>query len=272
MTAKQHETARTASLTARELVARRQAEANARASARMEAATQTKTSTTDKTAATVPAVRTATSVVAPDTRPYRDRYLDEVSPASVVGRMIKFSKDGTFITTDDDQRVPESAEFIALCDETLIGWVKFNGVGEPPDRVMGLLYDGFVMPPRESLGDLDESQWSEGLDGKPADPWQHHQYLVLQDTATRELFTFVTSSVTGRRAVGNLLRHFNRTQKTAPEELPVVRLRTGGFQHKDSRVGFVTTPVFVVCGRQPRDSAAKPDTSTGSLIDDALPF
>ena len=34
----------------------------------------------------------------------------------------------------------------------------------------------------ESLGDLDKSQWDEGLDGEPADPWQHHQYLVLQDT------------------------------------------------------------------------------------------
>jgi hypothetical protein len=265
MPAKQHETARA-------VVAQRQAEANARADARV-ATTQAETSTAGKLAATLPAtVKTATAVAVPDSRPYKERYLDEVSPASVVGRMIKFSKGGTFITADDDQEVPEAAEFIALCDETLIGWVKFNGVGEPPDRVMGLLYDGFAMPPRETLGDLDESQWSEGLDGKPADPWQHHQYLVLQDTSTRELFTFVTSSVTGRRAVGNLLRHFNRTQKTAPDELPVVRLRTGGFQHKDSRVGFVNTPVFVVCGRQSRDSAAKPDTSVGALIDDKLPF
>lgn len=120
-------------------------------------------------------------------------------------------------------------------------------------------------------GDLDESQWDEGLDGRPADPWQHHQYLVLQDTETQELFTFVTSSQTGRRAVGNLLRHFDRTQKTKPDELPVVKLRTGGFQHKDSRVGFVTTPVFVVCGRTSRDSAAKPDTSTAGYLNDDIP-
>jgi hypothetical protein len=39
-----------------------------------------------------PAVRATTSVAPTDSRPYRDRYLDEVSPASVVGRMIKFGR------------------------------------------------------------------------------------------------------------------------------------------------------------------------------------
>ena len=136
---------------------------------------------------------------------------------------------------------------------------------------MGLLYDGFVMPARESLGDLDQKHWELGLDGQPADPWQHQMYLVLQHTETLELFTFVTSSKTGRRAVGNLLRHYDRMHKTHPGELPVVRLRTGGFQHKDARVGFVSTPVFVVCGRRPADSVAKPDTSTAAFIDDKLP-
>jgi hypothetical protein len=75
----------------------------------------------------------------------------------------------------------------------------------------------------------------------------------------------------GRRAVGNVLRHFDRMRKTHPGELPVVRLRTGGFQHRDERVGFVTVPVFVVCGRRSTDSVAKPDTSVAAFIDDELP-
>ena len=95
---------------------------------------------------------------------------------------------------------------------------------------------------------------------------------MLQDTKTLELFTFVTSTKTGRRAVGNLLRHYNRTKKTNPNELPVVRLRTGGYQHKIARVGFVVTPVFVVVGRQSRDSVAKPDTSIGTYLNDDIPF
>ena len=45
------------------------------------------------------------------------------------------------------------------------------------------------------------------------------------------MFTFATSSKTGRRAVGNLLRHYDTDAENHPDELPVVRLRKGGFPH-----------------------------------------
>ena len=40
-----------------------------------------------------------------------------------------------------------------------------------------------------------------------------------------------------------------------------MQLRAGGFQHRDPRVGWVATPMFVVVGRHPADGVAKPDTS-----------
>ena len=217
------------------------------------------------------AKRPSPAVAANDQRDLVQRYLDEVAPASIVGRMIKFGKEGQFVTPDDGEPIAVDAEFVALCDQTLVGRIKFNGDGEPPDRIMGLLYDGFVMPPRESLGDLDESQWPIGLDNLPADPWQHQMYLVLQRTTTMEMFTFVTSSKTGRRAVGNLLRHYDRVRKAHPDDCPVVRLKVGGFPHDDDRVGWVKVPVFVVVGRRPRDSSAIPDTSPGGDLNDSIP-
>ena len=69
----------------------------------------------------------------------------------MAGRIIKFSKDGAFVVSDDESEISEDRDFIALCDETLIGWIRFNGAGEAPDRIQGLLYDGFDMPPRDSL-------------------------------------------------------------------------------------------------------------------------
>lgn len=201
------------------------------------------------------------------------QYLSEIAPASIVGRMVKFSKEGVFTTTDDGKAMDDALPFIALCDQTLIGYLKFNGEGEPPDRHMGLLYDGYIMPPRESLGNTDQSEWETGLDGKPADPWQHHVYLVLQSTETEELFTFVTSSKTGRRAIGNLLRHYDRVKKTDAGFYPLVNLKTGGFQHSDPRVGFVSTPVFTVIGRIPRADAAKPDAAASSApFNDDIPY
>jgi hypothetical protein len=224
--------------------------------------------------ANLPAATASKSVAAavPDSRTSVQRYVDEIAPASIVGRMVKFSKDGEFVAADDNEAIGDDVDFVALCDQTLVGYIKFNGEGEPPDRHMGLLYDGFVMPPRQTLGDDDQAQWQLGLDGKPADPWQHHIYLVLQNADTQELFTFVTSSITGRRAIGTLLRHFDRMQKAKSGAYPVVRLKVGGFQHKDERVGWVKTPMFVVVGKHAKDDAARPDTSLAADMNDELPL
>ena len=224
--------------------------------------------------AALPAVTNGkgTAVAVPDSRTSVQAYLDEVAPASIVGRMVKFGKEGTFSYRDNGDTISEETDFIALYDQTLIGWIKFNGEGQPPDRRMGLLYDGFPMPARDSLGDADMSLWQTGLDGKPQDPWQHHVYLVLQNTETQELVTYVTSSITGRRAIGNLLRHCDRMRRTNPDEYPVIKLKVGGFQHRDDRVGWVKTPALAVVGRAPKDSAAKPDTSIGADMSDEIPF
>jgi hypothetical protein len=259
--------------TNRELIIEKQKRAAATLQAAHAKSAATKVPEKATSSPSLPAVKAKPATPArQDDRPYRTRYLDEVAPASIAGRMVKFSREGDFITADDGQPIGGDAEFFALCDETLVGWVRFNGVGEPPDREMGLLYDGYCMPTRDALGDLDPKQWEEGLDGNPQDPWQHHQYLPLQSTSTGELFTFVTASKTGRRAVGNLLRHFERMRRASPDEIPVIRLGKGGFAHKDERVGFVITPMFVVVGKSPRDGVVKPDTSTAGVLQDEILF
>jgi hypothetical protein len=203
----------------------------------------------------------------PDERTSVAKYLDEVAPASIVGRMVKFDvKGGRFLTADDNEDIGgDDTDFIFVADQTLVGLVKFNGKGEAPEKHMGLLYEDFVMPDRDSLGDNDPEKWEIGLDGRPADPYQHHCYLVLQNVATGELFTFVTSSDTGRRACGNALRHYERLKKT------LVRLKVGGFNHRDERVGWVSVPSFAVVGRALKDSAAKPDTSRKADFEDEIP-
>jgi hypothetical protein len=265
---------RTSAANAWSIIAEQKLRAAGDLKARAAAAPTATTAATPPANTQVPATvaNDSTAVAIPDNRTVRQKYLDDVAPASIVGRLVRFGKEGTFITVDDGALVPETAEFVVPCDETQVGWVKFNGEGVPPDRVMGLLYDGFVPPPRNTLGDLDEDQWGTGLDGRPDDPWKHQMNLVLQNTETKELFTFSTMSVTGRRAVGNLLKHYDRMQKLTPTELPVVRLRAGGYNHRDDRVGWVAVPVFVVIGRAPRGSAAVPDTSIGNDMGDSIPF
>jgi hypothetical protein len=95
---------------------------------------------------------------------------------------------------------------------------------------------------------------------------------VLQNTATDQLYTFSTTSATGRRAVGNLLREYNRMLNRGADQYPVVRLRAGGFNHKDTRIGWVHTPVFAVVGRKDAADTAKPDTSPAADLNDEIPL
>jgi hypothetical protein len=227
----------------------------------------------DKPNAGALATRPTTSIPAvPDTRTPQQKYLDEIAPSSIAGQLVKFSKEGQFVVSESGEAISPDKDFVALCDEVLVGWIKFGDQGEPPDRVQGLHYDGFIMPERESLGDLVVSAWPEGLSGAPADPWQHQICLVLQDRESLELYTFATSSITGRRAVGNLLRHFERLRKAHPDMCPIVRLKPGGYESRKKGVGWVHVPTFVVVGRAPRDSAAKPDSSPATDMDDKIPF
>jgi hypothetical protein len=224
-----------------------------------------------KSTAVAPGTKAATPAV-PDNRTSVQQYLDEHVPVTLIGRVIRADKEHVFVTPDDGAPVPDDVDFIALVDQTMIGLIRFNGEGSPPDQLMGLLYDGFRMPQRNALGDLDSSKWEVGLDGKLQDPWRHFNYLVLQRGDTGEMFTYTTASVTGRRAVGNLLRHYDRLQKTHPDMYPVVCLKTGGFNHRDPRVGWVQVPVFAVVGRHPKDDAAKPDSSPAADMSDQIPF
>ena len=97
---------------------------------------------------------------------YRKRYLDEIAPQTIVGAMVKFDKDGSFVRQDTEEAIDDARQFLALCGDVLVGWLRFNGQGEPPTRSMGLLYSDWVMPPRESLGDTNTSTWEKGLDGQ----------------------------------------------------------------------------------------------------------
>jgi hypothetical protein len=58
-------------------------------------------------------------------------------------------------------------------------------------------------------------------------------------------------------------------QRTHPGFLPVVCLKVGGYQHRDTRVGWVKTPVIAAMGQVPGENAVKPVPAD---YDDSIPF
>jgi hypothetical protein len=208
----------------------------------------------------------------PDNRNARQRYLDEVAPSGIVGRLVKFDgKEGKFIFVDTEETISDKEDFVVLADQTLATWVKFRP-DQSPLRVGGLLYaPDFELPEREQLGDTDQTRWGIGkFSGEPADPWKEEMMLVLKRPSTMELLTFATLNKTGRRAVATLLKHYDRLQISSPGSYPVVRLKVGGYQ--DSRFGWVHAPNFVVVGGSPGHTAAIPDTSLKNEMSDSIPF
>lgn len=241
-----------------------QAELRERAAREQKATTAVATGTKTVTA---PA---ANAVTAPDSRTALEQYHAEDGTGMNPGRPARFNgKDGFFFMADDDSRIDENTDWVALVDQIAIGRIRFNGEGQAPDVVQGLLYEGYRRPPRESLGDNDESQWPVGLSGDHEDPWRDTVALVLQRADTGELATFTTMSKTGRAAVEALVRHYDRLQKTHPDVYPIVRLKLGGFQ---SRYGWTHKPVFAIVGKHPKNSAAQPDSSLSADMNDALPL
>jgi hypothetical protein len=224
------------------------------------------------TARTDAALKASTALTAPDQRTPVQKFQDEDAPSGIEGRPAGFDgKEGEFSTRDDQERIGEDVDFIAHCDRTTIGYVQFHGEGQSPDRISVKPYEGGILPARETLGQMDQTEWQIGRDNKPEDPWQRFSYLVLQRVDTGEYLTFNTTSKTGRAAVATLCRHYDRLQKTHPDMDPVVRCKPGGYQ--DRRYGWVPVPVFVVVGRHPKDAAATPvDSSPAADMQDEIPF
>ena len=56
-----------------------------------------------------------TALAVPDNRSPLDAYLDEVAPATIAGRMVKFTKEGVYATTDDGTVLSDERVCIAPC-------------------------------------------------------------------------------------------------------------------------------------------------------------
>jgi hypothetical protein len=185
-------------------------------------------------------------------------------------RFIKFAK-GKYTTRDSEEIAP-GMELVAVYDQIQTGWIKFKGKGNAPERNMGPLFNGFVVPRRSEMGDNDESLWEAGPNNEPIDPWQLQIVLPLLDAKTGEPYIFATTSMTGRTAVGKLIFACKQLRKKSPDVYPLIRLDIAGFKHRDERVGWVPTPAFPVIGQVPKDGTVVPDTSLEADLDDGIPF
>jgi hypothetical protein len=180
-----------------------------------------------------------------------EAYGQQMSMTSITGTLIKFNK-GDWVTGDDED-LEEDLELVANMDELMCGWIKWVDQ-RPSEQIMGRVADGYQALRRSELGDLDQNNWEVDEQGRPRDPWQFSNYIVMKDpgqSASEDfLYTFATSSKGGLGAIGAMCREYGREMRVRPDEFPIVRL--GGDSYVHRVYGRTKVPTLDIVGWEPK--------------------
>jgi hypothetical protein len=218
---------------------------------------------------------TATAV-APVTDDSLQDYLDAFTTPTIPGTNFRFNgKDAKYVLLNGDPMpLKDDDKFVFLADQVWGGWIKFaRDSVTPPTRIQGLLTDGFRLPPRDTIGDTDESKWEIGLSGKPEDPWRHQIIILLQKIGADELYSFIATNPTSRGAVTDLINHCQRRKRSGKDDYPIVRLGTSSFERREPPKVKVWKPCFAIVGHQKKDDVIDPaNASLARDLSDSIPY
>lgn len=167
----------------------------------------------------------------------------------IVGDLLKFSK-GDYLYGQDNDEIALGTRMVANMDQLLRGWIKWAD-NKPTEQIMGLVVEGFRVPKRDTLGDLDESQWEVDDNGQARDPWQETYYLLLRQLdkdgkplGEEGLFTFTTSSTGGKDAIIDLCAKYGKWMRMRAGDYPIITLDMEKYNHPNKQYGVIKKPKF----------------------------
>jgi hypothetical protein len=183
-------------------------------------------------------------------------YGNAATARSIVGTLLKFSK-GDFFAGMEDRTIPIGTEMVANMDSLAVGFVRWEN-GMPTEQRMGLVADGFVPAKRCELGDIDQELWEADAEGRPRDPWQFSNYLIMFAKGDAEVFTYATSSRGGLNAIGELCKTYGKQVRQRSDQFPVIELDVGSYTHREKSFGRIKFPIFKVIGWTAKGPYADP--------------
>jgi hypothetical protein len=187
-------------------------------------------------------------------------------------KILKFKKGDYFI---GEEQIPLGREYIAHTRAWTKCWIKFVD-GEVADRKVYRVALGEEPPEREELDDLDPTNWSKGLDDKPADPWVFQNLLPLENLSSGEVVIFASPSTGGKIAVAELCDAYAKRAKRIEKcGQPIIKLGTTTFPSKKLKTK-VPRPLFeITAWDEPSpdgDIEMVPPTSPKDEFGDEIPF
>ena len=170
------------------------------------------------------------------------QFANEGGPG-IQGKLLTCKKGSWGIGTDGDP-VPVGTLYLLIVPTMMRGMLKWQG-GIVVDAVMGLVTDGFMVPHRHTLGDLDESQWEKGPDGQ-RDPWAPcYRVLLIELAAPHGDLTFSGGSYGAKLACQAICQAYI-AEPHGPDTYPVVELGTKS--RVSQAYGKIVGPWFEVKG------------------------
>jgi len=140
------------------------------------------------------------------------------------------------------------------------GWIKWVDK-RPSIRHVYRPIDGWILPMRERLPDLDHEDWPlDSMSGKRKDPWQEHHQLVLKDK-NNELLTWAATSYYGIKGMRKFIEEFTRGARDHRGEMPVVTL--GQAIEKSQNYGDIPSPRLIITDWQAFGEGAAPRGAPG---------
>ena len=118
------------------------------------------------------------SEVAIATANFFEKYGEAATARNITGRLLRFNKFGEYRAGQDEQEIPRGTALVAYMTSLSVGYVRWEDA-RPAEIIMGPVGEGFAPPRREELGHTDQARWETFDDGRPRDPWQLSNSLVL---------------------------------------------------------------------------------------------
>ena len=160
------------------------------------------------------------------------------------GTPLRFVK-GKWLTGREDasEEVGATQTFCFDVRSYAHGWIKWQKQ-KPVHKIIGRPIDGFRLPSRTELGDLDENAWPQGRKG-PEDPWQRVAQISVREADFENCppLVFSSPSVGARIGLGHFLKAYAAGAKDHPGLMPVVLLKS---VDRDTEYGRMPTPKFEI--------------------------
>jgi hypothetical protein len=131
-----------------------------------------------------------------------------------------------------DRVLIDGSQWASRPDWMVQGYEKWWD-GRIVDYRVGYVADGYLPPPREQLGDLDQDAWDVWNKGR--DPWAYKYTLPLFNQVSGEQAIWQTDTKGGKDCLSILLQAFADRVDACPADgaiLPVIELGSSSYHHE----------------------------------------